>query len=407
MIRPEFQASETPVLVAGDGWGALAAVGFLSGAGVPVRWIAGNSARIVSPLPTWECGPGARAWELLARAVGVAGGESQTGSFLREFRNKSFREPAWYKAPTPGDRRSVREEVLWAPEIQLAPLFESRPALTAGELEEAIRARLVPENFPGLERIEGAPIASLEVEPDGLRAAILASGRRLETRQLVYADRWSRAGAMQGLPLRLNLVAKRDPMGLLQATLTHAVPVGAGLREGFFAVMNREAGDEHDRHLWGYFTEDGKRSLWTVCLAPEEVEDNHAIAKRLRRMKSTLEKMFSGSSWLPPAAEGTEPSFLANVASEQVRFEDFFIFSAGEPPREATRFPGAQGVWFVTDGYGPSAALAQLGFLLQEDLGTADLGTAESAEASPGLQASPERPDAQGEKVDLAGSKLE
>jgi hypothetical protein len=177
---------------------------------------------------------------------------------------------------------------------------------------------------------------------------------------VIFCDRWSLLPKIQGLPKGLSFTRGRDPHGLLQATFNHKVPVGVGVQEGFFATMNREAGEEFDRHVWGYFSADGKQSFWTICLAANEVEDNHEIAKKLRRAKSTLDKMFTGTSWIPNADEG----FMANVADEQVRFEESLIFADGQAPTETISLEGADNLHFITDGYGPVQAFEQVVRLL-------------------------------------------
>jgi hypothetical protein len=116
--------------------------------------------------------------------------------------------------------------------------------------------------------------------------------------------------------------------------------------------------------VFGYFSADGKRSHWSVVLGRGEVEDNHEIAKKLRRMKQALEKMFTGSDWLPQG----KADFVANVESEQVRFEDAIVFGEGEPAREPLTLPKAQGLQFITDGYGPSVAMEQVAKLAGEYL---------------------------------------
>ena len=65
-----------------------------------------------SALPSLETGPGVELWQRLARGFGVETGEAFSGSFLREFRNKAFREPVWTKAPTPEARKEVLKETL-------------------------------------------------------------------------------------------------------------------------------------------------------------------------------------------------------------------------------------------------------------------------------------------------------
>src|SRR4051794_21271833 len=99
--------SSEPVVVIGDGWSALGAVGFLVLAQRQVVWIAGTGTRILPPLASLEWGPGVKAWAELASKLGVECGECHQGHFLREFRNKAFRAP-------------VPEKVLWTPESRLA-----------------------------------------------------------------------------------------------------------------------------------------------------------------------------------------------------------------------------------------------------------------------------------------------
>src|SRR4051812_21539159 len=94
----------TDIAVIGDGWSALGVVGYLAHSGKSVHWIAGTGSRIQPVLPTLDAAhgsAGAAAWRDLAGKLGIETGEFQTGSYLREFRNKAFREPAWTKAPTP------------------------------------------------------------------------------------------------------------------------------------------------------------------------------------------------------------------------------------------------------------------------------------------------------------------
>jgi hypothetical protein len=213
-----------------------------------------------------------------------------------------------------------------------------------------------------LKRIEEVPVTGLKLESsEGGRekvvAVILGSGEEIECERVIYADRWKSVPEIQGLPKGLAFLRKRDPMGVLQAIFTHETPMGVGLREGFFGSIHKEAGEDMDKHVWGYFSSDGRKSYWTLCLAGEEVEDNHMIAKKLRRMKTALEKMFTGDSWLP--AGMTE--FMANVREEQVRFEEAVLFAQGDSVLEPVQLPKMEGLSFLTDGYGASCAMHQVG----------------------------------------------
>ncbi len=387
------QTSSEAVVVVGDGWAALATVGFLvqrlaQSAGPSAEdesrpssakrliWVNGTGSRIFSALPSLEAGECAENWKRLAEGFGIETGPVVTGSFVREFRNKAFREPAWTHAPTPDDRHEVIREMLWPPEQKLAPVFEARMDLSVNEIEQRVRELLTePEGAPEgkksesiassswhsyFRRIEGVPVASIKIEEGRVRAVLLASGEEIVCSEVIYADRWSTLPRIQGLPKAMGFLQGREPASVLQAAFVHAHPVGADVREGFFGTLHKESGEEFERHVWGHFSADGTRSFWTLYIDGEEVEDNHQIAKKLRRLKNALEKMFTGSSWLP---EGVT-EFMANVRSEQVRFQEAALFSTGDEPSQPVQLPSVSGIWFVTDAYGPSSALKQVGAVI-------------------------------------------
>ena len=360
-MTKQDKTSGKPVVVVGDGWAALAAVAWLAtepearqGGRPEILWIAGSTSRILSPLPSLESSPehyGAVETLLeLANRLGIDPGQEHSGNFLREFKNKAFRQPAWTQL----------EESLWEPERSIAHCFETRFDRTLAELEEEIRAKLEGPAFPNLRRIDGNAFSGVRVQSGSVTAAILASGEEIECESVIYAGRWSALGKIQGLPKSPVFARRRDPHGLLQTTFIHSTPVGAGVLEGFFSAMNREAGEELERRVWGYFSADGMKSHWTVCCSADESEDNHEIAKKLRRLKQTLEKMFAGSEWFSEAGA----RFLANIRDEQVRFEESFIFGAGERPTEVVTIPELKGISFLTDGYGPSCSFRQVRLLL-------------------------------------------
>ena len=371
-----------PVVVVGDGWAALGAVAELLTSGRKVQWIAGTGSRVFSPLPSLESstqGYGAvEALVELSGKLGIELGQEQSGNFLREFKNKAFREAVWTKSDDLNERKQAREESLWDPERSLANLFETSFELSLAEIEEQIRLKLTSEAFSGLRRIEGIHLTGVRIEDKKVHAVILASGEEIECDSLVYADRWGMLPKVAGLPKSLSFTRSRDAHGVLQVTFSHKAPIGLGVLEGFYGAMNREAGEEFERHVWGYFSSDGLKSYWTVCFSADEVEDNHEIAKKLRRMKTTLDKMFVGSDWVPNAEQG----FMSTVAEEQVRFEESLIFASGEPPTEVIELPGAHGVSFLTDGYGPSCSFQQVGLLLNPGAASAQTQNAHSPHAA-------------------------
>jgi hypothetical protein len=355
---------QKPLIVVGDGWSALATVtsGVLSGQSV--LWLTGSVSRILPPLPGFETAfgtGGVQAWANLASALGIEIGHERSGCFVREFKNKAFREPAWVKPSEIEARNQERQESLWDPERNVAPLMESRFDLTAAEIEMAIREKLAQKEFSRLLRLEDIPLSAIRIEDGKAQAIVLASGEEILCESLIYADHWSALAKIQGLPKALPFTRNREPHGLLQATFTHTSPIGVGVLEGFFGPMNREAGEEFERHLWGYFSSTGLESYWTICLSTDEVEDNHEIAKKLRRMKSTLDKMFTGSSWL----SNPEESFMSHVRDEHIRFEEALIFADGEVPTEPTQIKGVENLWFMTDGYGPTQAFEQVTRVLE------------------------------------------
>jgi hypothetical protein len=352
------------VAVIGDGWAALGAVGFLAQAGTEVEWISGTVPRVDAPLPTIEAGPGVISWRDLASRLGVEAGQVQTGSYLREFRNKSFRESPWTKAPTPDTRREVRDESLWSAERAIAPAFEARFEQTLGDLEPQLRAKLA--ELPNVKRTENTPISGFRIEDGQVKAVILASGDEIACDRAIYADRWSNLVGMAGLPKPLSFIRNREPMGVLQAVFTHLSPIGSeNMREAFYSALHKEAGEEVQRNVWGYFMAGGRCSVWSVILTQSEVEDNHEIAKKLRRMKQALDRMFTGSEWLP---EGKK-EFTSTVSGEQIRFAEGIVFGEGKAPEAPITLPKAAGLEFITDGYGPSSALHQAALAAGESAG--------------------------------------
>src|SRR5689334_17017122 len=122
-----------PIVVIGDGWSALGTIGFLVGSGAQVIWIRGSEARMLSPLGCLEAGPGVQVWNDLSNLLSIEVGAYEEGNFVREFRNKAFRQPPWIKAPQLELRTQVRDEVLWEPERRFVGAMDARFELTLNE----------------------------------------------------------------------------------------------------------------------------------------------------------------------------------------------------------------------------------------------------------------------------------
>jgi hypothetical protein len=360
-----------PTLVVGDGWAATAAAGFAATAGKNVLWITNSTAHAMAPLPFVESGIAVDAWKTLFHRLEVTTDEPQSGHYLREFRNRSFSRPAWHKSPTPEMRKETMTEWVWGPEVRITPVFESRFELPLGELEEKARAKVAA--LPNVRIVSEVPVSGFELEvAEGEQPrVVLATGGKIAFERGIWADRWIGLGGIEGLPKGSALARNREPMGVLQAVFTHsAALVPQSMQEGFFGTTHKDAGEEFTRSVWGYFFDGGKKSVWTLFLTEEEGLDNHAIAKKYRRLKQALEKMFTGPEWLPEGAK----DFLATVSAEQLIFHEDFMFANGEAVHEP-QYLGKKfemhKLAFVTDAFGPSVALEQVARLLSVEL---DLG---------------------------------
>ena len=351
-----------PEVVIGNGWAAMIAVGLLAtkttndGAVTNVLWLPNSGARAMAPLPLLESGIASGTWRELIHRLGISVDEPQSGHYLREFRHRSFARAPWHKAPTPEARAEILKEYVWGPESRITPIFESRFDATLAELEEKIRERIA--TLPNVKILSGVPVASFEG-----KSLSLASGEKIPFVRAIWADRWVGLGAIEGLPKGSALARNREPMGILQAVFTHETAlVSASMQEAFFGSTHKDAGEEFNRSIWGSFFEDGRKSVWTLFTTEEEGADNHTIGKKYRRMRQALDKMFTGSEWLPEGAA----DFSATITKEQLLFQEDFMFARGEPVREA---PHVGGVMFVTDAFGPSVAAEQVARALSAELG--------------------------------------
>jgi hypothetical protein len=260
-------------------------------------------------------------------------------------------------------------ETLWAPEKTFTGAFETRFEQTVAEIDTAIRATVTD-----VERVEGLPVESFKLEGKRVTHVVLGSGREIECSRVIYADSWSLLSGIGGVPKGLAFTRKRESVGVFQAVFQHETPVGeSGIQEGFYTALHKESGEDVERHVFCYFLDGGMKSVLSLCVSPDDAQDNHAIAKKLRRMKSAAEKMFAGPGWIqpnPPVAEGERPKpprdFLNNIRSEQYRFAPDAAFASGNAVLAPEKLPALENASFLTDGYGPSCALAQVAALLFE-----------------------------------------
>jgi hypothetical protein len=349
----------TRKVIIGEGWAALASLVSAIEAhaeGDLIFWVPGSGGRVLSATPSIEGETAAASVEHMASVLGVDLGERVAGvSFLREFRNKSFREPVWNKGADIEAQRQRRQAELWKAENALLPLSEIRWSRSLVEIEEEFREKLL--GHPAIQRREGIPVEGIEMVDGRAVAVIFGSGEKLEADEFVYADRWSRLAGLSGLPKPLPWNRSREPMGVLQVIFAHHEAIRPEVHEAFFTTMNRDAGETEDRHVVGHFYRDGRESIWSTVISPEEGEDNHAIAKKLRRIKQALDKMFSRTEW-------STADFEKTVKNEQVRYEEAIVSGHGEAPKKPqhagkTKHHDAS-LQFITDSYGAASALEQI-----------------------------------------------
>jgi len=374
------QSSETPLVILGDGWSALGLVLMSAQAQRPIVWITNSGARMDAPLATLDTSLSTKAlqaWKECAAMLNLDLGDFEFGTYLREFRNKAFRPPSWTQSPELETRVEIKDEFLWPGEKHIPALAEARFAQPLVEIETILRKRLQewldsPETFSEnygpttltatVEKISDDPVTEIKIENQKVIGLILGSGKEIATDTILFADRWSEVARIKGLPKPLPFTQKRESGGVLQATFTHDHPVAQGVEENFFIPLHRESGENQERHVWGFFSNNGKRSHWTLCLTAAECEENHEIGKRYRRLKQALNKAFVGTTWVP-AALGEKAEFMSNInpqTGEIVRFEENVLFAAGDPVLESASIKGVHGIAFFTDGYGPSCAMTQV-----------------------------------------------
>lgn len=352
-------------VIIGEGWAALAAVSYLSGADESVVWISGSGSKLWAPLPASS--QGVQAWRQLARLhqLGGANDSIESGEYLREFKGKAFRPAPWAHFSDLDSQEDAHAalEGLWEGDRPLARDYAQRLSQTTlweleAELRQALEARIQSGQ---IRRIEGVPVQSIETlsaHPVQVRVT-LADQSEWMTDQVIYADRWFSAQPLRSLfpqgdaSAIAEMVRARSPMGILQARFQHRTPIGVGVQDGICAALTREPGETNERHIWGQFAHDGMSSVWSVCFSSEESENNHEIGKKFRRMKNLLEKMFSSEPWISGS------SFQAELVDEQVRFEEAFLFCERDVMNAPYQIESLPGVLFLTDGYGPGAAALQ------------------------------------------------
>lgn len=319
-------------LVIGDGLAAVASVLSWVRLGHRVNWIPGSRVAMTHPMNAMAQGPGASFFGGLLLSLGLVDRMPEEGSFLREFRKSNFVPADWVKKSTDEERTALRDEYFVDGERVLTPIHEVSFGQSWCDLEEEMRILALAS--PLVRYLSHAVVTSVSFE-DSRVLVQLSEGEPIRASHLLGCDRVSALATIEGLGKTTTLFRSRRTHSVLQLFLKHPTFQNASITSAFFAPLHREAGEEQARNLLGSFFNDGRESVWTVVLPEGEGEDNAAIAKRLRRMKQALDKMFSASEHLP---EG-KTSFLSVIENEQVRFLENEIYSSGAEVREAVSLP--------------------------------------------------------------------
>lgn len=376
------------ILVIGDGWSSTLAVAALAQSAEEVIWMTGTGKKLLAPLPTVESGRPAEVLLEILKSYKMGEEESAPGTYLMEFRNKAFKKPQWTQST---DFAEVMEELLWKAERRFVPVHETAFSTGVETLLSELREKLL--SLPQVKRIEGVIVNEIS-STDETHRVKLASGEEYQAARLIYADDWMDLRRIQGAPKEWALAKgkltlteafrKWQSVGALQVVFKHKSALGVEASQGFLIGIPKEStkahmskvhvkghtkiqgvdhADDSPRHVWGYFP-DPSTSVWTLLLTEDEAENNHEIMKKLRKVKQVLAKAFHSMEWLSGAV-GTEPvQFMDTVQSESVRFAEDTVYSGGEPVDSILK--SARGMEFLTDAFGISHALNQVGTFLPE-----------------------------------------
>ncbi len=363
--------STTPVIVFGEGSAAVFLIQKLVQKGEQIIWAAGSGARLLPVMPSVNSELALAT--LLDAQKGltdeVYANPIEMGIFHRVFRNKAFKLPSWKRTSDVVAQKQAFAELVWDPEQAYLGVQEHRIAgVSPADIETRLRELL--KNHPQITPVSAAPIVELEILEKGGKIQF-ANGFITEFKQFYFCDSLNELKAIPKLLTvlkhQMGNVKSSKMMSALQVVFTHREPLNQAIETGLVIPLNRDAGDAFDRDALGYFLEPLK-SVWTVFLRPEEIEENHEIMKKLRKMKQALNRAFDGPDFLPA---GTK-EFTDTVQSEQVHFEEAFIAVEGSFKESKAN----RDFVLLTDAFGLTAALEQIA--VQFELEAVGYGQAEA-----------------------------
>ncbi len=279
---------EKTVAVLGDSWATLRMIGDLLLQNFKVIWLTSASPRLLQVMPVVEEGPWLGEFEEWIQKFEIHPGPLEQGSYLREFKNKSF-----------------HELFLEKPQVRFKDL-------DFYEIQQALREQFLKNK--NLTRIEGSYLEDILTEVGGSSSLVLGSGEKVACDEIFISDaEWGRLSRVILKKGGVHLKKNQHPLGFIQLLFKHSKPIGEGMREAYFGALNKEAGEEESKEVFGYFFSQGTQSLWTLALSEKEIESNHEIGKKIKKMNQTINKMFD--------------TFLSSIGEEQVRLvEPLFCY---------------------------------------------------------------------------------
>lgn len=323
--------------------------------GISVRWICEHESLLQVPhtaIDGWEV---AENLANVCRHFGIEVGDGGQGS-------PESRSRYWSKQWN--DLTADRFEDIDRSEFSIFPREEfyfQRPLpLILAELRRAI---LNSSNV-----VFQTDVTSLDIKKNGDDWTILSSGNSpwSGSKVAVTDSNWARVLGWGSAWTRLK------PRPALQLHWEHGTQVGELLRNDIanYQTMviplghdSQESGTKHLRHAMGWFSDEYSRSVWTSILTSEEAEDNHAIVKRIRKLKQAFAKV----SGLPEAAVAEHvhfiPEFAVNSFSPKVTLENGMIWRSDALGWSkawsacAHRTAGAKSQTKKTDALEPTASL--------------------------------------------------
>ncbi len=352
-------------IVIGNSWSAIISVGYLLALGKKVQWIENTGGHLDLPVTCLPAVDQLRWIKKLSEIYDLSLGEFQEGQLIREFRNKSFQPPLW------------EDEVeLWEPERCLIPLNHGRFDVIFAHWVNDLKSNLV--EHPLLERVQGISVTEINHKGDQWFLT-LTSGDQKQGDEVIWADRLESLKPVSGLKKTFSIHtpqkgeikfrfsdfgSKLHSVGAIQVKFIHHWPIKEGLSETFIMTPHRDAKENFDRRVIGYFSADGLKSEWTILLNHYEIESNHEIAKKLRKLKQTLNRTLQILGWLP---EGVK-DFQATVQSEQVRFEENVLWASSwnvSQPIEV-HLKDSTSFSVITDSKGIESSLIQIEELFEK-----------------------------------------